>query len=183
MKVFATISTLFILQGCTSHLYVHDPDSHIAQPKSLKPIVFVTNPDHRNNHILELSQIYELTSDSGASKRLTLLDGEKYTQCGNPIISAVLTLGFVPAYLEEPEEFRYSIEDSGVKKEYTHYLRLYERYSLWEWFFDPFAPEEDKVRAKALSVSKRQPSLAQINSRKSPLAAAGTFAAIDDTPP
>lgn len=182
MKGISAILMLFILQGCTSHLYVHDPDSHIAKTNSSKSIVFVTNPDHRNYHILEISNIYELTSDPGASKRLTLLDGEKYPQCGNPVITAVLTLGIVPAYLETSEEFRYSIQESDVKKEYTHFLRMYERYSLWEWFLAPFAPDEDKIRAKALSVSKREISLSLKNPHKLTPATSGISAIVASPP-
>lgn len=143
------------MQGCTSNVYLYNESGSENQPLSSKKSVYVVNPAHKNYSVLQRSGIYTLSAEENTPAKLTIQDEEFYPACGNPMIGAVITLGLLPGYLDESEGFRYSLEESGKTTEYIHHLAMYRRISIWEWLFKPFQ-SEDEVKAKALSVSRRE---------------------------
>ncbi|VUD48300.1 hypothetical protein TDB9533_01206 [Thalassocella blandensis] len=142
-----------LIHGCASNLYLSEKDG-LGEYKNISPqVVQVSNPEHKNFEVLVKSGLFEVSSDPGVNAILTLEQSEIYGRCGNGLLGAIFTAGIFPGYLDASESFEYTIHMGGEQQKKQYWLRMYERYSIWEWLFKPFNYSRSTTKAKALNVS------------------------------
>jgi len=157
-KLAALIAVVFIVAaltgGCTGNLYLA-AITHHPKPSHTPELVYVSNPGQQPEFdILRASGIYQVTNQSDSVASLTLKPLGHGGGCGLGLLTTIYTCGIVPASLPARFTFNYEIEQAGTTNFYTHFLPVYERYSLWELFFKPFKSEK-RTFAKALARSER----------------------------
>ena len=146
----ALLLMAIVFSGCASTVHL-ESERKLHRFDSGIQSVFVTNPDSQSEYrILAASGIYRLVDESDGAPKLTLHPIRHHFRCGNPLLLSGITLGIRPGYLPAPKTFEYDLEIDGVAKRYTHHLRMYERFSIWEWLVRQV---EDQVLAEALAWS------------------------------
>lgn len=155
LKILLVVSSLQFIAGCASTLQLRAvKPSNTASEEKLT--VYVTNPElSREYEILKRSKIYLISEDREIRTSITLHPIKRQFSCGNPLILSGITLGLIPGYLPAGTEFEYELTDSGKTETYSHFLLMYERFSIWEHFVKS---DEIEVMSQALRSSKREPS-------------------------
>ena len=127
---------------------------HLERFQSDAEPVYVTNPQiGREYEILKTSGIYQLSERPESSRKLTLHPVHQDGRCSNPLMLSAITLGIIPGFLPAGRTFEYDLDAGAGPEPYTHYLPLYERFSIWDWLV---RRDEQKVLAEALTWSKPQ---------------------------
>ncbi|CAA0118171.1 Uncharacterised protein [BD1-7 clade bacterium] len=155
MKSLLSIPILFLV-GCTSNLYLVKNEKNYS-PAYHENVVCVTNPElgDRFQALVE-SEIYEISDDPNCENKLTFKASKIDMACGNPLIASAVFLGTVPVSLPVTDRFRYIIENEDGISEYVHFVEIYERTSIWEWFLKPFSQSKDELLIQGLKQSERR---------------------------
>jgi hypothetical protein len=152
------LSAAILLSGCTSTTYFAGKKSEVKRFDGGAVPVYVTNPEMAPEYrILQLSGIYNLSSNPESARRITLHKMTRLPACGNPMIASAFTLGIVPVVLPNPWYFGYEVEESGGVELVQHHLSLRERFSIWEWLLKWKSEKRAYAQAVAASVPTPRP--------------------------
>lgn len=154
-KTRTTALLCLFVTGCTTNYYIDQSTPHQKPLNTQKETVFVTNKNHKDFELLKKSEIYNLSEDPTKAAPLTLTKPsyEMSLYCG---VGTLMTFGLIPEKCPYEEKLSYSIGQGNTVRHYEHNITYYSRTSLWEALLIPFRNSREKIRVKALAISKRQ---------------------------
>jgi len=145
---------VLLLQGCATNIYLRrDAPSPLPSPLP-KTTVYVKNPElGKEFAALKKAGIVTLSNNPNCQCKLTLHKMEYVTQCGDPFIVTLITLGLVPVRVPVCSGFSYDLDTPQGRSIHNRRLPIDMRVSVWERIIGLFHSNED-VLAEGLARSR-----------------------------